>query len=119
MAEERKIPDWNVLMSFGLPLNRRDADGSVPDYDAVIDNIILASRYLEDNQNHTGRYYDSFRALLLSLKIHYPTEYRRIEHMAGLNFIESFDLTNITGRDIKLRNISLGFISSYYRGLCG
>ncbi len=117
MAERDNMPDWSILIKFGLPVNSRDSENTVPDYDKVEKNLILASQYLmgKKRDENNGRYYDSFKALLIALKIHFPSEFKRIEKIAGIDFNEAFELYNITGRDIKLRNISLSLISSYYR----
>ena len=117
MNEENNVPEWNILTAFGLPLNNRTPDNLIPDYKIVFDNMIAASRYLAGRVAERDRYYESFKALLISLRIHYPTEFNRIEKASGLNLSESFHLDVITGRDIKLRNISLALISSYYKSI--
>jgi len=119
MNEEKKIPAWEILTAFGLPLNSRNDVSLIPDYKTVFDNIIIASRYLAGPAVRKDRYYESFKALLISLRIHYPAEFSKIEKASGLNLSESFQLDEITGRDIKLRNISLALISSYYKAIKG
>ncbi len=117
MTEKNAMPDWDILISFGMPLNTRREIYDLPGYDNVAANIINAARYLMQNRNepYNGRYYDSFKALLLALKIHYPSEFRRIEYLSGMDLINVFELDNVSGRHIKLRNISLPLISRYYR----
>lgn len=114
MIENINVPEWDILTAFGLPLNSRTSDSLIPDYKTVFDNMIFASRYLAGSASK-DRYYESFKALLVSLRIHYPTEFSKIEKASGLNLSESFHLDVITGRDIKLRNISLALISSYFK----
>lgn len=116
MTEKRGLPDWDVLINFGLPVNSRRTSKRLPDYNAVEKHLIIASEYLKDKKNDKddGRYYDSFRSLLIALKIHYPSEFKRLEQAAGSDFNEAFELNRISGRDIKLRNISLNIVSSYY-----
>lgn len=114
MIDNNNVPEWDILTAFGLPLNSRNEEGFIPDYKTVFDNMIIASRYLAGAASK-DRYYESFKALLISLRIHYPTEFSKIEKASGLNLSESFHLDEITGREIKLRNISLALISSYYK----
>lgn len=110
-------PDWDTLIKFGLPLNIRQDANDIPGYDRVMQQIILAAKFLAETGHipHNERYYDSFKALLLSLMIHYPVEFSRIENAAGIDLVKKFELNSISGRDIKLRNISLNLISRYYR----
>lgn len=110
-------PDWSILINFGLPVNPRQETHDTPGYVSVVQQIINAAKFLSgtDDIPHNSRYYDSFKALLLALKIHYPSEFRKIENSAGMDFVKSFELDNISGRHIKLRNIALSLISSYYR----
>jgi len=116
MIENNNVPQWDILAAFGLPLNSRNQVGLIPDYKTVFDNMVFASHYFAVSVSR-DRYYESFKALLVSLKIHYPTEFGKIEKASGLNLSESFHLDIITGRDIKLRNISLALISRYYKAV--
>ncbi len=104
-----KEPDWNVLFNFGFPLNIRDNRKRKYKYNTVSKNIILASQFLLENKHNVNymRHYDSFKALLLSLKIHYPSKFSKIENDCHINLSASFDLNNIQGRHIKLRNICI------------
>jgi len=110
-------PDWNILINFGLPLNPARETDIFPDYDDVVHQITVAARffYWHGVEPHNGRAYDSFRALLLALKIHYPSEFFRIEQIADMDFVKLFKLETVSGRDIKLRNLSLPMISRYFR----
>jgi hypothetical protein len=117
MNEQIIEPDWNILINFGLPLSsRKDIDENYG-YESVVQQIILAARYIIQKKQilPDGRYYDSFKALLLVLKTHYPSEFRRLEELSDINFDRSFGLHSLLGRHIKLRNISLNYISRYYR----
>ncbi len=78
MIENNNVPEWDILTAFGLPLNSRNEAGFIPDYKTVFDNMIFASRYLAGSASR-DRYYESFKALLVSLRIHYPTEFSKIE----------------------------------------
>jgi len=110
-------PDWNMLVAYGLPLNTRRPIAAICfSHEDVLMNMTLAVRWLYENRyGHDGRYLDSLKAALLVLKIHYPSEFRRIEESSGMDLSLSFSLGNVTGRLIKLRNIALELISRYYR----
>lgn len=110
-------PDWNVLCSFGLPMNMAQSAESHFPHAAVIENIITASSFLIENRSNINyhRYFDAFKAMLLALKIHYPSKFSEIEKQAGINLSDKFNLDNISGRDIKLRNICLTRIAEYYK----
>ena len=112
-------PDWNLLSEFGLPINIRQSGKTHYSYDTVINNIILASLFLIENRNDPeyNRYSDAFKALLLVLKIHYPTKFLEIENKAGLELTCLFNLDNVSGRDIKLRNICLSRVAENYKML--
>lgn len=112
-----KEPDWNILILYGLPMNIQHSTKPDFSYNAVIKNIVLASRFLADKKGDVAyqRNFDAFKALLLSLKIHYPTKFKQIEYKTGMELTGLFDLNNISGRDIKLRNICLYTIAEYHR----
>lgn len=110
-----KEPDWNVLYNFGLPLNTGNAGKQKYKYSIIVSNIITAVQFLLENKHDVnyGRHYDAFKAMLLALKTHYPTRFIEVEKMCGINISESFDLGNVQGRHIKLRNICLARMSGY------
>ena len=116
MKLSAKEPDWNVLYNFGLPLNTGNAKKQKYKYSTIAANIISAGQFLLENKNNVSyrRHYDAFKALLLALKTHYPTRYKEIEKMGGINLSEYFELANVQGRHIKLRNICLAGMSGYF-----
>ena len=111
-----KEPDWNVLFNFGLPLNIDNNRKRKYKYKTVVKNIILSSYFLLENKHNVNymRHYDSFKALLLALRTHYPSKFRKIEDEYRINFSTSFDLNNIQGKHIKLRNICVFNLSSFF-----
>jgi len=117
MTVHTEEPDWNILSDFGLPISTNQTVNSDCSYNMVIKNIILASNFLIENKNDVNynRLYDAFKALLLALKIHFPSKFLEIEKNAGMELTAIFDLDNISGRDIKLRNICLSNIAEYYK----
>jgi len=71
---------------------------------------------MEKKKNtYYNRHLDAFKTLLLALKIYYPSKFRQIEDSNGIELIALFDLDNISGRDIKYRNICLFNLSEYYK----
>lgn len=119
MEDRLTEPDWTILEAYGLPLNMREPAGAGFSHTDVVKNIIIASRYLYGRRGiyTDARYYDSFKALLLALKIHYPAEYMSIKDISGMDLDEMFMLDHVLGRHIKLRNIALGLMSRYYRDM--
>ncbi len=114
-----KEPDWNALHSIGMPLNLKDYRDNKYSYKIMVKNIIFAAQFLIENRENINyqRHYDSFKALLLALKIHYPTRFARIENDFNVDFSASFELINIYGRHIKLRNICIYDLSKYIRSI--
>lgn len=112
-----KEPNWNVLFNFGLPLNIKNTSIKKYSYKKIKESIIAASDFLYENKYNVNymRNYDSFKALLLALKTHYPSEFTKLENDFKIDFSKSFSLDKIEGRDIKLRNISLSMISDYFK----
>jgi len=121
MTVTAKKSDWNVLFNFGMPMNIQQTGNSYFSYDKVVENIITASIFLIKNKNviNYNRYSDSFKALIIALKIRYPSRFQEIEKKADFDLSAMFDLDNISGRDIKLRNISLHRFVEYFNGIPG
>ncbi|MCP4129534.1 MAG: hypothetical protein GY754_00835 [bacterium] len=113
MIEE---PSWNVLFNFGLPLNISDTTINKYNYTTVVKNIIIASNFLLENKQNADymRHFDSFKALLLALKTHYPSKFKEITKEAHTDLSSAFNLDTIQGKHIKLRNICLSNLSSYF-----
>ncbi len=114
-----KEPDWNALHSIGMPLNLRDVSYKKYTYQAIVKNLIFASQFFIENREDVNyqRHYDSFKALILAIKIHYPTRFTKIENDFNVDFSVSFELNNIQGRHIKLRNICIYDLSKYIRSI--
>ncbi len=114
-----KEPDWNFLIQCGLPLvlesvtKRRGASDARSMRVRFLKELKNACLYLIDEKDRAGmgRMRDGVKALLCSLKTHYPTTFRLFEAQIGAPINKIFELENISGRDIKLRNISLATLS--------
>jgi hypothetical protein len=117
MTVSKNEPDWEILSVFGMPINIAQTGEPEISYDDIIQNIIYASEFLTKNRSNTdyNRYYDAFKAMLLALKIHYPSKYFEIENKTGSDLNALFDLNIISGRDIKLQRISLSQISEFFK----
>jgi hypothetical protein len=117
MTYSIKEPDWEILTIFGMPINIIQTGKTDISYSQVFQNIISASSFLLKNISNTNynRHYDAFKAMLLALKIHYPSKYAEIEKKTGSDFTSLFDLNNISGRDIKLQRISLSKIADFLK----
>ena len=107
-------PDWEALANFGLPISIRKRRRYT--YKSVKRNIIMAAYFLKEYRpnNKYYRSYDAFKSLLLALKTHYPTKFYEIENKTGRDMLDAYELNKIQGRDIKLRNICLSNLSSYF-----
>jgi transcriptional regulator with XRE-family HTH domain len=112
-----KEPDWDALISFGLPANMSGIKNKKYKYSEILKNIICASRFLSENKHdmNYARRYDAFKAMLLALKTHYPARFREIEQKHFADLSHTFQLKKIEGRHIKLRNICLGGMSGYFK----
>ncbi|PKL16037.1 MAG: hypothetical protein CVV49_18315 [Spirochaetae bacterium HGW-Spirochaetae-5] len=117
MTDSIKEPDWKILSTFGMPINIVEKGKPEISYGEVFLNIISASQILTENRSNKdyNRHYDAFKAMLLALKIHYPSKYFEIENKTGSDLNDLFDLNNISGRDIKLQRISLSQISDFFK----
>jgi hypothetical protein len=110
-------PDWNLLIAFGMPLNPRGQHPAQPSFDEVWIALRAAVVFARDSSGFQadGRLKDAFKALLLTLKTHYPTLYHRLAGQCACDLHKTFDLGRISGRDIKLRNIALSGVSRFFR----
>jgi len=117
MTDPIKEPNWEILSVFGMPINIAKTGKSESSYDEVFQNIIFASLFLTENRRNIdyNRHYDAFKAMLLALKIHYPSKYNEIENKTGSDLTSLFDLNNISGRDIKLQRISVSEIAEFFK----
>lgn len=108
-------PDWNALFYFGMPLNVSGNPKRKYRYNTIVRNIYLASEFLFENKYNAvyARHYDSFKALLLALKTHYPSKFNEIKNKYKTDF-PAFDLFQLQGRHIKLRNICLSRLAIYF-----
>lgn len=110
-------PHWNVLYHWGLPLHVDDARKQKYSYKETMEQLKWAAHFLVENKHHVAyrRHWDSFKALLLALKTHYPSRFKQCERYSKINFSNVFNLDVIEGRHIKLRNICLFSLSRYFR----
>jgi len=117
MTDPIKEPDWTILSVFGMPINIVQTGKSEISYDEVFQNIICASLFLTENRININynQHYDAFKAMLLALKIHYPSKFLVIENQSGSDLTSLFKLNDIFGRDIKLQRICLSKIAEYFK----
>jgi hypothetical protein len=117
MTVSKNEPDWGILSVFGMPINIAQTGEPEISYDDAIQNIVYASEFLTENRRDTdySRHYDAFKALLLALKIHYPSKFLAIENRGGFDLTDLFKLNDISGRDIKLQRICLSKITDYFK----
>lgn len=112
-----KEPDWNALVSFGLPIDIKNKKNNKYKYSDIEKNIIIAARFLIENRNNLSyqRHYDAFKGMLLALKTHYPSRFDDIEKRCPVELYQTYKLERIKGRHIKLRNICLAVMSAFFR----
>jgi len=111
-------PDWGFLSSIGWPMidsYQQKERAKRVSWTRVSGEIIYAAKYILRNRNEFSddRHFDAMKALLFALKTHYPTKFRELEAILGPKFLKPYELAEIRGRDIKLRNISLGRLYKY------
>lgn len=108
-------PDWKALAYFGMPLNISGYTGQKYKYNVISRNICMASAFLSENRYNPlyARHYDAFKALILALKTHYPSRLEAIREKYKI-YLSAFNLSQIQGRHIKLRNICLPLLVKYF-----
>lgn len=113
----KRRPRHDVLCSFGLVMSFENDRGEVFAMKEVIDEILTTIQFLSDNKDRLElqRFFDAFKVLLLTLKTHYPSLYSLVNRQSEVNLQKTFELENISGRDIKLRNITLSGVSAYFK----
>lgn len=105
-------PNWDVLQGYGLPLNLSRNQAKPASKSEFIKELCHAAAFVQENKSNVlfSRHYDSVKAVLLGIKIHFPSLFSKIQK-GFLPVISRFHLNEISGRDIKLRNIALALLS--------
>jgi len=104
--------DWVVLAAHGLPLSAlRDVSGVRPTPDSLAEHVRAAALELSANAGTDERKRESLAALLLAIRNHFPTYYRRCFGRSPL--VGSFLPDDLTGRIIKLYRIARAAVAEY------
>jgi hypothetical protein len=111
MKKKNSKPDWILLARFGLPISIEQHHVSKINIHLLINQIIKAALFLDNySGNDYGHYKDALRALIFTIKTHYPSTYK----LLSVSPICKKMLKNApNGKDLKLRNIVLAKISKY------
>ena len=106
---KEKAFDWEELSRFsGLLVTKKP----YPHPDKKSLNLFLkkACFHFKNTPGLKERYKEAFESLLLALKHHYPSFYKK--HQSLYDFVCP-NVKNITGRHIKLRRIALRHLGGY------
>lgn len=109
-----KEPKWDNLYSCGIPLTTTHSPKSKINF---LKSILTAHDFLAENfyNPHFERHKDAYKAFLLALYTHYPTKFKNIELLLGMNLKKTWSLDKYEGKHIKLRNISLALLSQRFK----
>jgi transcriptional regulator with XRE-family HTH domain len=111
---EPEQPNWMTLAYFGMPITCHDHTEVNYSEKELVRNITICAPYLaiKNTDISLQRARDAFKALLLALMTHYPTKFKKIVRKSKLDLIKLFNLHQISGRDIKLRNICVARLAA-------
>lgn len=100
-------PHWNFLKLFGIPVS---ISGKAKPFEQAWQELRYSIEFLYHHQSDRslGRFRDGVKAIVLTLKTHYPSLFDDLRLVTPSDQIQSLNLNEIRGRDIKLRNIALG-----------
>jgi transcriptional regulator with XRE-family HTH domain len=107
-VEESEV-DWDLLCALGLPLAHGEPLKIVPSEDLLVPAVRMAALDLQDVTH--GRKLDALQALILAVKSHYPTVYRR--SFSGSSLVRAIAERPVTGRIVKLQRIARDRLSGY------
>ena len=107
-------PDWDALASLGLPLSAADPRAVVRDEEALVRHIRRAAAALAEEVVEPGssaRHVEALQALLLALRDHYPSLWRRA--LGRATSVSALMPMEIDGRLIKLRRMARARLGEY------
>jgi transcriptional regulator with XRE-family HTH domain len=109
-----ELPDWDALVSLGLPLAARQERQMVRDEEKLLKHLrrAVAMNHGEgETQPYEPRLVEALQALLLALRDHYPTLWRR--SLARSTSVSAWLPAEIDGRLIKLRRLARARLGEY------
>jgi transcriptional regulator with XRE-family HTH domain len=107
-VEEIEV-DWDLLCALGLPLASRKHRRVVPSEDLLVPAVRMAALDLQDATR--GRKLEALQALILAVRSHYPSVYRR--SFSGSRPVRAIAERPVTGRIVKLQRIARDRLSGY------
>lgn len=107
--------DWDLLAALGLPLNplrvrhpRRSEDALCSHLERALEEVLTRSEAVQDDRE---RKIEALQALLLAIRLHYPSLYRR--RLARSPRVRSLSTDDPSGRVVKLVRIALAALAEY------
>jgi transcriptional regulator with XRE-family HTH domain len=116
IAWKPRATDWDALATLGLPLRpTRPGKGRRPARSArSLRGLLMpalaevrSSRDADDRERKT----EALQALLLAIRDHYPSVYRR--RLAGLPLVRRFVPVEPTGRVVRLSRMARAMLGEY------
>jgi len=121
---EPRPADWNMLAVCGAPLMVREGrmtgvesypdlrNSRPPTADRLLNSLRDSCRELRDRPEESReRHREVVQALLLALRIHFPSFFR--EHLAGIALYEEPLSAPITGRIVRLTREAVSALARY------
>lgn len=112
LSIELREPQWSLLLGLGFPVSlshkKRRKISSQKSWEELC--YSLEYLYFKKNDSSLGRYRDGVKAILLTLKTHFPSFFKKLIDKVDPAWIDRLYLDKIEGRDIKLRNMALASI---------
>lgn len=105
--------DWDALVALGLPLAPSTPKTIRRGEKVLAKHLRLGAMELSKNawDLEKGRKVEAFQALLLGLKLHFPSFYAR--YVASSPIVSQFEPEVLTGRLIKLERIAVARLAEY------
>ena len=108
---DSRNPDWQKLISFGMPLEMEPSSQKNAALDEGIQELKKGvTFFLVHPKERQSRLYDAFRGLLLALSHHFPSLFSIA--FPDQTILRALQLSHITSRDIKFRQLALSRIST-------
>lgn len=105
--------DWDVLAICGAPLFAKTSKDIKPSSSLLKKQLSLAAKELQTSQTlfNNSRKLDAFIALLLAIKVHFPTFFNKNLLKLSKSYLTYLD--HPTGRIIKLKRQAVSIVCTY------
>lgn len=110
---ETRPADWDALCALGLPLTARRTRRLVPSEDLLVGHLRLAAVEISNGKHvrDRERKLDALHALVLAIRLHYPSLFRR--RLAASPLLQDIAEREVSGRVVKLCRLARASLGEY------